>query len=188
MAKRRVKSQIGNLTPESWPLKVKNRPDFLTCRWRVTYHWKAFDKHYNFSLDLISIDGLHTKLWTPKVLKIPTVGISGFPLGSPKTKWHLGAGPVAMHRIYYKGEGGEPCESEFAHDLSQHQKCSSCALTNLLFGFVQIRVSEWLLVILPSPIPELQHAPLPPKCYKPGSVTQLFTFPLFSSQTHIWIY
>jgi hypothetical protein len=34
------------------------------------------------------------------------VEISGLPLGNLKTKWHLGAGPVAMHRVYYKGEGG----------------------------------------------------------------------------------
>ncbi len=30
-------------------------------------------------------------------------------------------------------------------------------------GFVQARVSEWSLSTLPSPIPELQHAPLPLK-------------------------
>jgi hypothetical protein len=32
--------------------------------------------------------------------------ISRFPLGSPTTKCHLGAGPMARHKIYYKGEGG----------------------------------------------------------------------------------
>jgi hypothetical protein len=26
--------------------------------------------------------------------------------GSPETKWHLSAGPVAKHKVYYKGEGG----------------------------------------------------------------------------------
>jgi hypothetical protein len=26
--------------------------------------------------------------------------------GNPKTKWHLGVGPVAKHKVYYKGEGG----------------------------------------------------------------------------------
>jgi hypothetical protein len=49
------------------------------------------------------------------------------PLGSPGTKWHLGVGPVAKHRVYYKGEGG---------------------------GFPQVRavvnlVSPWLLVVHP---------------------------------------
>jgi hypothetical protein len=34
------------------------------------------------------------------------MGILGLPLGSPGTKWHLGAGPVARHKVYYKGEGG----------------------------------------------------------------------------------
>jgi hypothetical protein len=37
---------------------------------------------------------------------VPTLGISGLPLGSPKTKCHLDVGPMANHRVYYKGEGG----------------------------------------------------------------------------------
>jgi hypothetical protein len=27
-------------------------------------------------------------------------------VGSPGTKWHLGVGPMARHKVYYKGEGG----------------------------------------------------------------------------------
>jgi len=34
------------------------------------------------------------------------MGISGLPLRSPETKWHLGASPVGRHIVYYKGEGG----------------------------------------------------------------------------------
>ncbi len=52
------------------PLKVKNRQYFLTCRWHATYHWNALDEGYNFILDLISIEGLHAKLWCPKVGKL----------------------------------------------------------------------------------------------------------------------
>jgi len=89
-----------------WPLKIKNRPDFLAWRWRATYRWKALDEGYNFALDLISIGGLHTKLWAPKIARIPTLRISGLPLGIPGTKWHLGAGHVARHRVYYEREGG----------------------------------------------------------------------------------
>jgi len=37
---------------------------------------------------------------------VQVVGISGFPLGSLGTKWHLSVGPVARHRVYYNGEGG----------------------------------------------------------------------------------
>jgi hypothetical protein len=40
---------------DSWPLKVKNCPNFVACRWRVTYHWKAPNEGYNFSSNLILI-------------------------------------------------------------------------------------------------------------------------------------
>jgi hypothetical protein len=39
--------------------------------WLATYCWKALDKGYNFVLDHISIGGLHTKLWGPKVTGVP---------------------------------------------------------------------------------------------------------------------
>ncbi len=72
----------------------------------MTYHWKALEEGYNFALDLISIRGLHTKLWTPKVVEVPTLAILGLPLGSPGTKCHLDVGLVERLRVYYKGEGG----------------------------------------------------------------------------------
>ncbi len=72
----------------------------------MTYHWKALEKGYNFVLDLISIEGLHTKLWGPKVARVPTLTISGLSLGSPETKSYLDVGLVERHRVYYKGEGG----------------------------------------------------------------------------------
>jgi len=59
---------------------------------------KALKKGYNFVLDLISIGGLHIKLWGSKVM--------GLPFGSPGTKCHLDVGFVERHKIYYKGEGG----------------------------------------------------------------------------------
>ncbi len=100
------KGRESNWQFDSRPLKVKNRPNFLVCRWRATYRWKDFDKGYNFALNLISIKVLHEKLWTPKVVEVSTVGISELPLGNLGTKWHLGVGPMAMHIVYYKGEGG----------------------------------------------------------------------------------
>jgi len=48
------------------PLKVGNYLDFVACRWRATYRLKDLNKGYKFALDLISIRGLHTKLWAPK--------------------------------------------------------------------------------------------------------------------------
>jgi hypothetical protein len=94
------------VTIDSQPLKVENRPDFLKCRWRVTYYWKALDEGYNFALDLTSIRGLHTKLRASKVARDPISRILGIQLGNLGTKWHLGVGPVARHKEYYKGEGG----------------------------------------------------------------------------------
>jgi hypothetical protein len=29
---------------DSWPLKVRNHPDLLVCRWHATYFWKSFNK------------------------------------------------------------------------------------------------------------------------------------------------
>jgi hypothetical protein len=91
---------------DSRPLKVGNRPDFLASRWRATYRWKSLDKKYNVSLNLRSIGSLKRKLWTLKVVGVPSLGISGLPLGSPGTKCHLDVALVERHIVYYKGEGG----------------------------------------------------------------------------------
>jgi len=72
---------------DSWPLKVKNGPDFLTCSWCATYHWKSFDEGYNFAFDIISIRSLHTKLWGPKVAKVPTLRILGVPKQNAIWMW-----------------------------------------------------------------------------------------------------
>jgi len=100
------KGRKSNWQFDSRPLKVGNRPNLCACRWRATYSWKALDEGYNFALDLISIRGLHTKLWRPKVVRIPTLAISGLPLGSPGTKNHLDVGPMERCKVNYKGEGG----------------------------------------------------------------------------------
>jgi len=100
------KGRESNWQFNSRPLKVRNRPYFLTFRWRATYSWKYLNEGYNFALDLISIRGLHTKLWGPKFARVPTLGILGFPFGSPRTKCHLDVGLVERHKVYYKGESG----------------------------------------------------------------------------------
>jgi len=43
------KGRESNWQFDSRPLKVKNQPDFLACRWRATYRWKALNMGYNFS-------------------------------------------------------------------------------------------------------------------------------------------
>jgi hypothetical protein len=91
MAKRKVKSQIANLTPDQ--KKVKNRLDLLGCRQCATYRWKAFNKGYNFSLNYTSIRRLLAKLWGTKVARVPVGVISGLPFGSPRREKPFGCGP-----------------------------------------------------------------------------------------------
>ncbi len=115
------KDRESNWKFDSRPLKVGNQPNLLMYKWLATHRWKAFDKGYNIGLDFISIRCLHATLWAPKVVGVPTLAISGLPLGSLETKCHLDVGVVERHIIYYKGEGGgfspssgrgESCEFE----------------------------------------------------------------------------
>ncbi len=118
MSKMGLHDPFGHLKHKLWPkegprikliiwlltTKSQDRFDFLVCKWRATYLWKAFDEVYNF-IDFISIGGLHTELWGPKVAKVSTLTISGLPFGSPGTKSHLDVSLVERHRVYYMGEG-----------------------------------------------------------------------------------
>jgi hypothetical protein len=147
-------------------------------RWRATYHWKALDEGYNFALKLTSIRGLHTKLWASKVARIP--------LGNLETKWHLGAGQTQS--ILLRGRWwlppslgrGESCEFMFGHGLSMHQKCFNSTLTNLLFGLCRSACVIEPFIARPNPISELQHTPLPAKCYEPGIAPEFLLLLLFS--------
>jgi hypothetical protein len=85
-------------------LKVKNRLDFCACRRHATYCWKALNEGYKFFLDLTSIRGLHTKLFASKVAGVSILGISGLPLGSFGTKWHLGVNPWPSTKYTIKGK------------------------------------------------------------------------------------
>jgi hypothetical protein len=62
-------------------------------------------ERYNFAIDLTSIRGLYTKLCASKIAGVLILRILGVPSGRPRTKWHLGASPMARHKIYYRREG-----------------------------------------------------------------------------------
>jgi hypothetical protein len=136
------KGRESNWQLDSRPLKVSNRPNSFAYRWRAEYRWKDLKKGYNFALNLISIRGLHTKLWAPKVAGVPTLGISGLPLGSPKTNdisvlvpW-LGIEYTIRGKVVTSPKFGSWWVSWvsgclwFAYAL----KCCNYALTKLLFG------------------------------------------------------
>ncbi len=95
MSKMGLHDSFGYLKHKLWPkegsiielpFKFRNRPNFLTCRWRATYCWKALDEGYNFFLKFTSIKCFHTKLWATKVAIVPILGILGLPIWSPETK------------------------------------------------------------------------------------------------------
>jgi hypothetical protein len=118
-------------------------------------------------------------------MEIPTLGISGFPSGQNDI-WVLVLWLSTEYTI--KGKVVASPKSELWWVLwvcvcswfVRAPKCSNYTLTNLLFSLCKfVWVSE-LLVNLPSPILELEHAFLFSKCYEPRSMPQFF-FLLLSS-------
>jgi hypothetical protein len=111
---------FGHLKHKLWPkegprvklaiwfptIKSQESTQFRCVQVTCDTFWKVLDEGYNFASDLISIQGLHAKLWGPKVAGIPTFGNFGTPIWESRTKSHLDVGPVGSHKVYYKGEGG----------------------------------------------------------------------------------
>ncbi len=56
--------------------------------------------------DHISCSWECKRVWGNEPSHSQILWILGLPLGSPRTKWHLNVGPMARHKVYYKGEGG----------------------------------------------------------------------------------
>jgi hypothetical protein len=155
------------------------------CRWCVTYRWKDLDKGYNFTLDLISIWGLHPKLWAPKVARVPTLAISGLPFGSPGTKCHLDMGLVERCRIYYKGEGGGFPQVRVVVNLVSPShpwvvlapKVFQLCTNHLVLVLCRpVWVSEACQFFL---VPSYSSSTLS-KCCEPGSVPRFLALPVFS--------
>ncbi len=87
------KGQKSNWQFDSRPLKFKNLPNFLMCRWCATNCWNFFDEGYNFASDFISIEGIHTKLWGPKTCKSPNFGNFEIPIWKSQDKMSFRCGP-----------------------------------------------------------------------------------------------
>jgi hypothetical protein len=116
------------------------------CRWCATHFWKVLDEGYNFALNFISIRGLHVKLWGPKVAGVPTLAISGLPLGSLRTKCHLDVGLVERYKVYYKGEGGDFPQVRVVVSLVS-SNCRWLVLTPKVF---QLCTNHFVLVLCKS--------------------------------------
>jgi hypothetical protein len=124
----------------------------------------------------------------PKVTGVLVVRISKLPFGNPGTKWHLGVGPMAKHKVYYKREGGGfpqvwavvSLVSLWLLVVRLCTKVLQLRTNQLIVWFVQSMWVIELFVNLPTPIPKLQHALLPPKCYESKNTPQLLLLPLFT--------
>jgi len=65
-------------------------------------------------------------------------------------------------------------------------KVIQLCINQIIVWFVQMRVNDWVLVILLSFILELQHAPLPAKCYELGNVHPTpCSFVVLTSNSHL---
>jgi hypothetical protein len=88
------KGHESNWQFDSRPLKVRNRPDSLVCRWCVTCYWKSswWGLQFWFKPRL-------NQRSAHKVMRCQSHG-------SPRTKSHLDEGLTERCKIYYMGEGG----------------------------------------------------------------------------------
>jgi hypothetical protein len=169
-------------------IKSQKLTRFVMYKQRETYRWKALDKGYNFSLDFIAIGGLHAKLCASKIARVQVVGISRLPLGSPGTKSHVDVALVKSCRVYYKGEGGGFPQVRSVGSFV----CSSCPWLTRAPKVLQLCNNHFLLILcrsawvieayqFPSPIPKLQHAPLPLYSARSQGVAPiLYSFDVFS--------
>jgi hypothetical protein len=72
--------------------------------------------------------------------------------GTPKTEWCLGVDPVAMHKNYYKGEGGGFPQGRVVMSLvnpcllvvRSWPKMLQLHTNQLVVWFVQAHVNNWL--------------------------------------------
>jgi hypothetical protein len=157
------KGRESNWQFDSRPLKVKNRSNFLACRWHATYRWKALDEGYDFVLDLISIGGLHTKIWAPKLWESQLWEFRDSHLGvlGQNVIWVLVPWPSTKYTIRGKVVASPKSRSwwvlwvRICPWLVLTSKVFQMCTNQLIVWFVQVRVNEWLLVILPNPISEL---------------------------------
>jgi hypothetical protein len=151
--------------------------------WLVAYCWKTLDKGYNFALHLISIRGLHKKLWESQFREFrdSNLGVLG-----QNDIWVLALMLSTNNTIRGKVVAssslgrGESCESMFGHGSSMHHECSNYALTNLLFSLCRFIWIIYPLITRPNPHPKAADILLPSKCFEPGSVPQLLILLLFS--------
>jgi len=127
-------------------------------------------------------------------VKVSTLTISGFPLGSPETKCHLDVGLVERHIVYDKGEGGGFPQVRVVVSLVSpncpwivlapkvFQLCTNHLMLVLCRFMWVVEACQFLLI--PS---RSSNTPLyPSKVLQAREHAPTFIFLLFSVSTHIW--
>ncbi len=109
--------------------------------------------------------------------------------GSFGEKWHLDVVPMERHIVYYREGSGASSQRLWAvwnlclrlSLLSLSHHFHSMCINYLLVLIVQVDIiMNFRLWVHPSPILELQHTLLTPKCYKLRSVPQLYSSSVIS--------
>jgi hypothetical protein len=144
------KGQESNHQFDSRPLKVRNRPNFLACRWRATYQWN-FQKDLQFCFKHHLDRRFACKVMGPKFVRIRTMGISRLPFGSPKTKCHLDVGPwpTTKYIIRWKVVASPKFGLwwvlwiQVCPWLNLAPKVLNLCTNQLIVWFVQVSVSDW---------------------------------------------
>jgi hypothetical protein len=186
MTKRRVGSQIGNLTPDHKKSRIAL---IYLCSGGVPH---TIGKISTKDITLLKTS-LQSKVYTqsygpPKLWESQFREFWDSNLGvlGQNDIWVLLPWPMKKNTIRRKVMAspspgcGESYKFMFAHGLFVHQNYSNYALTNLLFCLYR---STWvidLLVIVPSHYPKGPMRPSTPKCYKLGSVPKFLIIPLCS--------
>jgi hypothetical protein len=141
------------------PLKVKNRLDFFCMQVACHIPLKISQQRIQlFSRPHFNQRSAH-KVMGPQSCESPSCGN----FETLMTKWHLGAGPMAKHRVYYKGEGGGFPQVWVVVNLVSLclpmarlcTKVLQLCINQLVVWFVQVRVSNWCLSLFLVPISKL---------------------------------
>jgi hypothetical protein len=83
------------------------------------------------------------KVMGPKIVRVPTLVISGLPFGSLGTKCHLDVGLMERHIVYYKGESGDFPQVRVVMSLVS----SSCPWVVLAPKVFQLCINHLVLIL-----------------------------------------
>jgi hypothetical protein len=125
------------------PLKVRNRPNFLACKQRATYHWKALKRAITLRQTSLQSEVCARSYAPSKSRESQLLEFRDFHMGVPGQKGHLDVAPMERCRVYYKGEGGGFPQVRAVVSLV----CPSCPWFVLAPKVLQLCTNHFVLVL-----------------------------------------